>query len=199
MARSFWRPLTASQYLAFAGQVPADFRFVVKCPSVVTDAQVRDEDGKGMSLNPVFLQPDLAVASFVEPTLEGLGERLGVLVFQLSPMTWGLLSRPTELLARLQAMLEAVRAALRQCGKVQKEKLLPAADGNARAAFVDFQSATSADAAVALTGAQIDGVAVEVSRSRRTAPLGARRSKEARKRRRAQREEVRPGGAAAAE
>lgn len=110
--RSFWRPLTASQYLAFAGQVPADFRFVVKCPSVVTDAQVRDEDGKGMSLNPVFLQPDLAVTSFVEPTLEGLGEQLGVLVFQLSPMTWGLLSRPTELLARLQAMLDAVRAAL---------------------------------------------------------------------------------------
>lgn len=110
--RSFWRPLTASQYLAFAGQVPADFRFVVKCPSVVTDAQVRDEDGKGMSLNPVFLQPDLAVTSFVEPTLEGLGEQLGVLVFQLSPITWGLLSRPTELLARLQAMLDAVRAAL---------------------------------------------------------------------------------------
>lgn len=110
--RSFWKPLTASQYLAFAGQVPEDFRFVVKCPSMVTDAQVRDEDGKGLSLNPVFLQPDLAVSSFVEPALQGLGEQLGVLVFQLSPLTWGLLSRPTELLVRLQAMLDAVRAAL---------------------------------------------------------------------------------------
>jgi uncharacterized protein YecE (DUF72 family) len=110
--RSFWRPLTASQYLAFAGQVPADFRFVLKCPSVVTDAQVRDEDGKGQSLNPAFLQPDLAVSSFVEPALEGMGAQLGALVFQLSPLTWGLLSRPGELLARLQAMLQAVRTAL---------------------------------------------------------------------------------------
>lgn len=110
--RSFWRPLTASQYQAFAGQVPTDFRFVLKCPSVVTDAQVRDEDGKGQSLNPAFLQPELAVSSFVEPALEGMGEQLGVLVFQLSPLTWGLLSRPAELLARLRAMLGAVRTAL---------------------------------------------------------------------------------------
>lgn len=110
--RSFWKPLTASQYLAFAGQVPADFRFVVKCPSVVTDAQVRDEDGKGMSLNPAFLQPDLAVSSFVEPALQGLGQKLGVLVFQLSPLTWGLLSRPAELLLRLQAVLQAARTTL---------------------------------------------------------------------------------------
>lgn len=110
--RSFWRPLTASQYAAYAGQVPADFRFVLKCPSVVTDAQVRNEDGKGHSLNPVFLQPELAVSSFVEPALEGLGAQLGVLVFQLSPLTWGLLSRPTELLARLEAMLQTVGTAL---------------------------------------------------------------------------------------
>ncbi|WP_280190299.1 DUF72 domain-containing protein [Delftia sp. PS-11] len=110
--RSFWRPLTASQYAAYAGQVPTGFRFVLKCPSAVTDAQVRSEDGRGQSLNPAFLQPELAVSSFVGPALEGLGEKLGALVFQLSPLTWGLLSRPAQLLARLQAMLEAVRAAL---------------------------------------------------------------------------------------
>src|SRR5690606_8179241 len=35
--RSFWRPLTVSQYASYAGQSPAEFSFVVKCPSVVTD------------------------------------------------------------------------------------------------------------------------------------------------------------------
>ena len=102
--RSFWRPLTVSQYLAYAGQVPEDFRFVVKCPSVVTDALVRAEDGRGRETNPAFLDAQLAVSAFVQPTLEGLGARLGVLVFQLSPLTWDWLSRPAALFARLQTL-----------------------------------------------------------------------------------------------
>lgn len=110
--RTFWRPLTASQYAAYAAQVDADFRFVVKCPAGVTDAQVRGEDGKARETNPAFLDPRLAVEHFVEPTLEGLGDKLGVLVFQLSPLPWGWLSRPTLLLERLGTMLAAVREAL---------------------------------------------------------------------------------------
>ena len=112
--RSFWRPLTVSQYLAYAGQVPEDFRFVVKCPSVVTDALVRAEDGRGRETNPAFLDAQLAVSAFVQPTLEGLGARLGVLVFQLSPLTWDWLSRPAALFARLQTLLETVQAQLVQ-------------------------------------------------------------------------------------
>lgn len=110
--RTFWRPLTASQYAAYAAQVDADFRFVVKCPAGVTDAQVRTEDGKAREANPAFLDPRLAVEHFVQPTLEGLGEKLGVLVFQLSPLPWGWLSRPSLLLERLGTMLAAVREAL---------------------------------------------------------------------------------------
>lgn len=112
--RSFWRPLTVSQYLTYAGQVPADFRFVVKCPSVITDALVRAEDGRGREANPAFLDPALAASAFVQPTLEGLGEQLGVLVFQLSPLSWDWLSRPTQLFARLQALLASVQSQLSQ-------------------------------------------------------------------------------------
>ena len=112
--RSFWRPLTVSQYLTYAGQVPADFRFVVKCPSVITDALVRAEDGRGREANPAFLDPALAASAFVQPTLEGLGEQLGVLVFQLSPLSWDWLSRPTQLFARLQALLASVQSQLTQ-------------------------------------------------------------------------------------
>ena len=46
--RSFYRPMTAEQFARHAAQVPDDFRFVVKAPSLVTDAMVRDESGRGM-------------------------------------------------------------------------------------------------------------------------------------------------------
>lgn len=110
--RTFWRPLTASQYAAFAAQVDADFRFVVKCPAGITDAQVRSEEGMPRELNPAFLDPRLAVEHFVQPTLEGLGDKLGVLVFQLSPLPWGLLSQPSRVLDKLGLLLAHVRQAL---------------------------------------------------------------------------------------
>nr|WP_233151708.1 DUF72 domain-containing protein [Pelomonas sp. KK5] len=104
--RSFYRPLTAAQYERYAGQVPAHFRFTVKAPSLVTDALVRDEDGRSRQANPAFLDPGLAVQEFIEPVLEGLGGKIGALVFQLSPLS-GTVSLP-EALARLDTMLQAL-------------------------------------------------------------------------------------------
>ncbi len=108
--RNFYRALSAAQYARYAAMVPPEFRFVVKAPSLVTDALVRDEDGRGMQPNPAFLDPALAVQDFVVPALEGLGARIGALVFQLSPLPGPLLARPDELLARLEAMLCALPA-----------------------------------------------------------------------------------------
>ncbi|CAM4050590.1 DUF72 domain-containing protein [Bordetella tumbae] len=116
--RTFWRPLTTSQYAAYAGQVDDDFRFVVKCPASITDAQVRSEDGKARKANPNFLDPRLAVEHFVQPTLAGLRAKLGVLVFQLSPLPWNWLGHPASLLERLDGMLAAVRQALPADGAV---------------------------------------------------------------------------------
>jgi uncharacterized protein YecE (DUF72 family) len=108
--RAFYRPLTVSQYAGFAAQVPADFRFVVKAPSVVTDAMVRGETGRGMQPNPAFLSHDIAVHEFVRPALEGLGDRTGALVFQLSPLPPQLLSRIAEVIERIGSMLQALPA-----------------------------------------------------------------------------------------
>ena len=108
--RSFYRPLSASQYAHYAAQVPDDFRFVVKAPSLVSDALVRNENGQGMQPNPLFLNPDCAVQDFVQPALEGLGTKLGALVFQLSPLPSGLLADLPEVLHRLQTMLQALPA-----------------------------------------------------------------------------------------
>jgi uncharacterized protein YecE (DUF72 family) len=106
--RNFYRALTASQYARYAAMVPADFRFVVKAPSLVTDATVRDESGRGTQVNPVFLNSEIAIQEFVQPALEGLGDRIGALVFQLSPIPSQLLADQPALLARIGEMLEAL-------------------------------------------------------------------------------------------
>ncbi len=116
--RTFWRPLTVTQYCAYAAQVDADFRFVVKCPSMITDAQVRDEEGKALKSNPDFLDERLTVEQFVQPAVEGLGAKLGVLVFQLSPISWGWMNRPAELFEKLGLMLAAARQALPESSSV---------------------------------------------------------------------------------
>ncbi|SEF27977.1 DUF72 domain-containing protein [Variovorax sp. NFACC27] len=106
--RNFYRALTASQYARYASMVPDDFRFMVKAPSLVTDATVRDESGRGMQANPVFLSSEIARQEFVLPALEGLGHRIGVLVFQLSPIPGHILADQPALLARIAAMLESL-------------------------------------------------------------------------------------------
>lgn len=106
--RAFYRPLRIDQYAAYAAQVPDDFRFVVKAPSLVADALIRNESGQGMQINPQFLDPALAVEEFARPAIAGLRGRLGVLCFQLSPMPPSMLQDLPTLLRRIDAMLGAL-------------------------------------------------------------------------------------------
>lgn len=106
--RGFYQPLSVMQFAHYAAQVPEDFRFVVKAPSLVTDALVRDESGRGMQANPCFLDAGVALESFIEPALQGLSRKLGALVFQISPLPPGSLARMPALIERLQALLRAI-------------------------------------------------------------------------------------------
>lgn len=106
--RSFYRPLNVMQFAEYASQVGPDFRFVVKAPSLVTDALVRDESGRGMRQNPLFLNAEQAVQMFVEPALEGLKHRLGALVFQISPLPTAWLGQMPKIIDRLHALLKAI-------------------------------------------------------------------------------------------
>lgn len=106
--RAFYRPLDRDQYAAYAAQVPDDFRFVVKAPSLVADAMVRSEQGRGMQPNAAFLDPEIAVRACAQPALDGLRHRLGALVFQLSPLPADMLRDLPALLRRLGAMLGAL-------------------------------------------------------------------------------------------
>ena len=106
--RAFYRPLSAHQYAHYAAQVPDDFRFVVKGPSLVCDALVRAEDGRGMAPNPAFLNAELAVREFIKPALQGLGHKAGALVFQLSPLPRTLLNDLPVLIERIGHLLAAL-------------------------------------------------------------------------------------------
>jgi uncharacterized protein YecE (DUF72 family) len=103
--RGFYRPLAASDFERHAQQVPAGFRFTVKAPSLVTDAVLRSEDGRGQEPNPLFLDAATALQTFIEPAYEGLGATLGALVFQLSPLPGPRLARMNEQFDRLHALL----------------------------------------------------------------------------------------------
>ena len=106
--RSFYQPLGATQYGRYAAQVGEAFRFTVKAPSLVADAQIRHEYGRGREPNPAFLDPQLALRDFIEPALAGLGPKAGALVFQLSPLAPAQLVRIDDQLTRLDAMLAAL-------------------------------------------------------------------------------------------
>lgn len=107
--RSFHRPMSREAFATLAAQVPADFRFVVKAPGLVTDALVRDSSGRGRQVNGDFLDPRRAQREFVEPVLAGLGAKLGVVVFQISPLPAAWLQRMPELIGRLRELLAVTR------------------------------------------------------------------------------------------
>lgn len=103
--RGFYRPLTVRQYADYAAQVPPDFRFVVKAPSQVTDALRRGSAGQGLKPNPDFLDGEQAWADFLAPAGEGLGEKLGALVFQISPLPAPWLGNMEPVIERLHRLL----------------------------------------------------------------------------------------------
>ncbi|NLP61559.1 DUF72 domain-containing protein [Paraburkholderia sacchari] len=108
--RSFYAPLTVTDYLRYAQQVPDHFRFIVKAPALITDASVRGDRGEPVSANPCFLNADLAAREFVEPCLAGLGAKAGALVFQFPPLPDQLLADPAVFVERLSAFLAALPA-----------------------------------------------------------------------------------------
>ena len=74
--RTYYAPIAAGDFAAYARAVPSDFRFLVKAASACTDP----------ASNPTFLDADFAAAEVVAPYALGLGERAGALVFQFPPL-----------------------------------------------------------------------------------------------------------------
>ena len=108
--RGYYQALGAGEWARYAHQVPGHFRFVIKAPSMITDAVSR-ATGHGSHAaepNAHFLDAAFATERFVLPAIEGLGEKLGALVLQFAPMpavvtrdTQALIGRIAEFLGKL--------------------------------------------------------------------------------------------------
>jgi uncharacterized protein YecE (DUF72 family) len=106
--RGFYAPLSAGQYANYARQVPEGFRFLIKAPNLITDAQHRADNGAPDTLNSSFLDAVLAHDQFVAPCIEGLGTKAGTLVFQLSPLPRAWLDDTAAIAARIGEFFAAL-------------------------------------------------------------------------------------------
>jgi uncharacterized protein YecE (DUF72 family) len=104
--RTFYQPIPASEFRHYAEQVPAAFRFVVKAPMLCTATRMRGEPGVRLAPNPRFLEAEFAIEHFIRPCLEGLGQKVGVLIFQFPPLGGELAGSPRAFAQRLAAFLE---------------------------------------------------------------------------------------------
>jgi uncharacterized protein YecE (DUF72 family) len=95
--RTWYAPLAPSAHAAYAAQVPDGFRFLVKADRALTDPA-----------DPRFLDPAHARDAVAGPAAEGLGEKLGVVLFQFPPFGPGAAPRPEALAVRLHRFLEAL-------------------------------------------------------------------------------------------
>lgn len=124
--RSYYQPLRAATWAAYAAVVPPGFRFLAKAWDRTTDPQ-----------GPGFLDPQLATQEVVGPAVEGLGERLGALLFQLPPLDLRALAGPGKLAERIYAFLSALPPGPRYALEVRSRGLVgPALAEALRAAGV---------------------------------------------------------------
>ena len=105
--RTYYRPLTAEDFREYADAVPAGFRFLVKADRLVT-SPVDPRPGGIRGPNPRFLDVDHAAREVLEPTVSGLGEKAGPVLFQFSPMGPAMVGGTKAFAERVYAFLSGL-------------------------------------------------------------------------------------------
>jgi len=103
--RSFYAPLDDRTLLRMAGAVPADFRFLLKAHAALMLPRTARRPEYLEGVPEVFLDAEYARRVVIEPALRHLGEKLGVILFQFSPLGDRVLRYRRELLQRLDDFL----------------------------------------------------------------------------------------------
>ena len=135
--RTFYAPIGAAEYARYAGQVPEGFRFLVKAVQACTFPTVRAPaagGGAAWKPNPRFLDAPFAAVAVVSPAAEGLGARLGAILFQFPPLPRGRVGDPAALAARLGDFLRALPRGPAYAVEIRNRELLVPAWRDALAA-----------------------------------------------------------------
>jgi uncharacterized protein YecE (DUF72 family) len=131
--RSYYEPLSASVLRGFADQVPDDFRFWVKAHEDTVVARFPEHARYGMrrgANNPRFLDATYARDAVIAPLVEGLGTKLGGLLFQFPPQD---ASDPRGFATRLGGFLRALPVGVPYAIELRNPELLTRAYGEALA------------------------------------------------------------------
>jgi len=133
--RTFYAPLDAAGFARHAAQVPADFRFLVRASQLCTFPEIQEGGGRGLAAaNPRYLDAGFARDAVVGPAVEGLGSRLGVLLFQFPPLPRAETRDPARFAARLSGFLAALPREARYAVEIRNRELLHPAYAAALAA-----------------------------------------------------------------
>ncbi len=111
MDRTYYRPMTAAQFAAYAEQVPDTFRFLVKAHEYCTLNRFSDHPRYGTrrgQQNGLFLCPQYATQEVVGPFMDGLQDRAGPLLFQFSPQNFAQIGGPEYFVERLYQFLDVL-------------------------------------------------------------------------------------------
>ncbi|MGH3055744.1 MAG: DUF72 domain-containing protein, partial [Gaiellaceae bacterium] len=109
--RSYYGPLSADVFAAYAHAVPEDFRFLVKAHELCTIDRFPEHPRYGAqqgARNALFLDASYAADTVVAPFVEGLGPRAGPLLFQFPPHDVAALGGRDRFAERLHGFLRAL-------------------------------------------------------------------------------------------
>ena len=104
---TFYRAPSVEQLRRYAADVPVNFRFIAKAYVGLT-APPESSMALRRGIEPVFLDAAFAQRAVVGPLVEGLGSRLGAVLFQFSPLGARYTRAPGTFVERLEAFLSAL-------------------------------------------------------------------------------------------
>lgn len=125
--RTYYAPITATEFAAYAAAVPDTFRFLVKAHALCTHVSMprhgRAQGPRGEP-NARFLDATYATEQVIAPCVEGLGAKLGPLLFQFPPQDIRAIGGAQRFAERLHAFLKALPRGLCYAVEVRNTDLL---------------------------------------------------------------------------
>lgn len=106
--RGFYAPVPIGTLQRWYAEVPADFRFLLKAHAALTTPKSARRPAFLHGVPDVFLNAEYARRSVIEPAQQALGAKLGVILFQFSPLGERVWRHRQALLQRLGEFLSAL-------------------------------------------------------------------------------------------